>query len=328
MHRPGPRLVATLFLALAALLSSVTVSAQDLPSASVLATATSDGVRTGFAGPVDRIVRARLDALGVVRVHGSVALDIADVQLALGCVGETPECLGQAAQQIGVDILILPNLDRAGGDLVLSIARFDAASGALRRAVRHARGEDAETEILETVEPALRELFDLPPPEPEQVARAVQTNATGDDAQHASPAGATPDEEPARDDADAEVVAAGPDLTLPIVSLGVGGAALVAGIVTGVLFATERDAYAVPPQTVQDVADRASHRSNAESLALATDVLLAVGGAVTVAGVAWLALTLFAGGDHAAPEDRVTLTPILGPRVAGLSLRGMLPESL
>lgn len=282
--------------------------AQDAPTASVLATATSDGVRAGFSGAVDRMVRARLDSLGVVRVQGSVALDIAEVQLALGCVGETPECLGQAAQQIGVQVLILPNLDRAGDELVLGVARFDAASGSLRRTIRRGAGEDAETQILDAIESLLRELFELPAlPEPDT---SVVEEDTHDDAHETTPV--TP--------------ASGPDLVLPGVTIGVGAAALIAGIATGVAFLGEQDAYALAAQTADDVAERASHRRTADDLALATNVLFIGGGVIAAAGVAWLVVELVTAGDASSASREAMVTPLIGPQTLGLSVSGRLPE--
>lgn len=274
------------------------VHAQAAPTASLLSTAASEGVRGGLSGAVDRLLRSRLDALEVVAVQGSVALDIADVQLALGCVGETPECLAQVAAQIGVAVLILPNLDRAGDELVLSVARFDAADGQLRRAVRRARGDQAETEILDAIDGALRELFDLPP------------------------AALEPDPDPEDVDAPATTPTRQPDPVLPSITLGAGVAVLGAGIVTGVLHRGEADAYAVPPSTAEDVAERQGHRRSAEDLALATNVLVVAGGAIAAAGVVWLLVELLGGG---APAQQARVTPFVGHEVAGLAIGGAVP---
>jgi hypothetical protein len=286
---------------LALMLASSTVArAQEHPSASLLSTAASPGVGEGLSGAVDRLLRSRIDRLDVVDVQGSVALDVAEVQLALGCVGETAECLSQVAEQIGVEVLILPNLDRVGEEVVLSVGRFDARDGQLRRVVRRARGEQAETEILDAIEGALRELFDLPIPEEDPVEL--------DELEPPPPVVAPPPP--------------GPDLALPAVTLGTGIAVLGAAIVTGILFQGEADAYAMPPASPGEVAEREGHRRSADELALATNVLAITGGAIAAAGAAWLLIELVGGGGG---EERARVTPLVGRDVAGISISGGMP---
>ena len=281
------------------LAASTVARAQERPSASLLSTAASPGVGEGLSGAVDRLLRSRVDALGVVDVQGSVALDVGEVQLALGCVGETVECLTQVAQQVGVSVLILPNLDRAGEEVVLSLGRFDSRDGRLRRVVRRVRGERAETEILDAIEGALRELFDLPLPEEDPVAL-------------------DPIEPP-------RVVTpppAGPDLALPAITLGTGVAALGAAIVTGVLFQSEADAYSVRPGSMEDVAERQAHARRADDLALATNVLAITGGVLAAAGAVWLLVELLGAGGG---EQRARVTPLFGRDVAGIVVSGGMP---
>ena len=278
---------------LAALLFAASAHAQERPTASLLSTATAEGVRAGVGGAVDRMLRTKLEALDVVDVRGAVALDISEVQLALGCIGETPECLSQVAGQVEVQVLVLPNLDRAGDALVLSIARFDAQSGDLARVQRRAEGEDAETAILDTIDGALRELFGLPPPVEEPGVSGGSNGRT-----------ATPRE---------------PQLVGPIVVTSVGAAALIGGIVAGVLFQGEADAYAdVEIENLQDVGIAEGHRQSAEDLAIAANVLFVTGGIVMGAGLVWLVVELATGGG----SSGTALVPILGPEVAGLAVSG------
>ncbi|RZO65129.1 MAG: hypothetical protein EVA89_02725, partial [Sandaracinaceae bacterium] len=84
--------------------------AQDMPAAAVLETQVAGGVDAGTGGAVDRLIRAELDGLGTVRTSSGVALDLGEVQLALGCVGETPECLGPVAAELSVALLVIPHL--------------------------------------------------------------------------------------------------------------------------------------------------------------------------------------------------------------------------
>lgn len=293
----GPMLRFLLLGSALVLIAPTFARAQDRPRASLLATAASPGVGEGLSGAVDRLLRSRIDRLGVLNVQGSVALDIAEVQLALGCVGETAECLSPVAEQVGVEVLILPNLDRAAEEVVLSIGRFDARDGQLRRVVRRVRGEQAETELLDSIEGALRELFDLPMPEEDSIAL-----------DEIEPPPVTPPP--------------GPDLTLPAVTLGAGAAVLGAAIVTGVLFQAEADAYALPPETEADVAERQEHRRSADDLALATNVLAIAGGVIAGAGAVWLLVELL-GGSAGAEQARVT--PLFGRDVAGIAVSGGMP---
>lgn len=265
--------------------------AQDLPAAAVLETEAS-GVAAETAGAVDRMIRARLDGLGVVRTSSGVALDLAEVQLALGCVGETPECLAPVANELSVQLLLIPHLDEADGRLILTIARFDRERGTIDRVVRQTSGERARTELLDAIEGQLRELFGLPPP----------TEAPPDD---------TPRPRP-------PPPSSGPSAG-PFVVMGVGVAALAVGIGLGVAALGAQDEYAAlpEPQSRAEAADAAAVYSRWESLAIGADVLFVVGGVAAAGGLAWLLAEVLgsSGGETA-------VAPLLGPGVAGLSVSG------
>lgn len=267
-----------------------TLVAQDLPAAAVLETEAS-GVAAETAGAVNRMIRARLDGLGVVRTSSGVALDLAEVQLALGCVGETPECLAPVANELSVQLLLIPHLDEADGRLILTIARFDRERGTIERVVRQTSGERARTELLDAIEGQLRELFGLPPP----------TEAPPDD---------TPQPRPPPSSAPS----AG-----PFVVMGVGVAALAVGIGLGVAALGAQDEYAAlpEPQSRADAADAAAVYARWESLAIGADVLFVVGGVAAAGGLAWLLAEVLgsSGGETA-------VAPLLGPGVAGLSVSG------
>ncbi len=267
-----------------------TLFAQDLPAAAVLETEAS-GVAADTAGAVDRMVRARLDGLGVVRTSSGVALDLAEVQLALGCVGETPECLAPVANELSVQLLLIPHLDETDGRLILTIALFDREGGTIERVVRQTSGERARTELLDAIEGQLRELFDLPPIE-----------APGDDTPPVTP----------------PAPASGPSPG-PFVVLGVGVAALAVGIGLGVAALGAQDEYAAlpDPQSRDEAADAAAVYARWESLAIGADVLFVVGGLAAAGGLAWLLAEVLgsSSGDTA-------VAPVLGPGTAGLSISG------
>src|SRR5690606_4476771 len=117
--------------------------AQELPTAAVLETQASADIADETSGVIDRMVRARLDRLGAVHTVSGVALDLSDVQLALGCTGETAECLAPVADELSVRLLLIPHLDRTGDELMLTLTLFDRQDGSIERVVRREAGERA-----------------------------------------------------------------------------------------------------------------------------------------------------------------------------------------
>jgi hypothetical protein len=121
----------------------------------------------GFAGAFERVVRAELDRLKVADIAGTPALKLDDLQLAVGCMGEMPSCLDLVAKQLDVRALLYVSVDRAGQDTVVAISKFDAGQGRdARRVLRRATDPDADNQLLNQVEPMLRELYDLSPLSP------------------------------------------------------------------------------------------------------------------------------------------------------------------
>ncbi len=284
----------TCSLAAAAALAAgpLSADAQDRPSAAVLETEVS-GAPADTGGAVDRMIRARLDGLDVVRTASGVALDLSEVQLALGCVGETPECLGPVANELNVQVLLIPHLDEADGELILTIARFDREAGTIERVVRQASGEQARTQLLDAIEGQLRELFGLPPPvEPPPVG--------GDPVEHPPPSGG---------------LSAG-----PFILLGVGAAALGVGIGLGVAASDADSEYRnlPPPETAQDATDAGAVYSRWETFAITADVLFVAGGLAAAGGLAWLIIEL----TSQPSSGSTAVTPVLGPGLAGLSVSG------
>ncbi|HLV66940.1 MAG TPA: hypothetical protein VKY73_14060 [Polyangiaceae bacterium] len=116
--------------------------------------------------------------------------------------------------------------------------------------------------------------------------------------------------------------------TVGFVTAGVGGAALIGGIVTGLMAkSTEQDAldtcYPVPGQEKQQCAAWAeSELEKAERLALTTNILLIGGGVLAAAGVS---LIVFGGPETVGTTEVTTarrpsfeITPVLTPGSAGL----------
>lgn len=283
--------------------SALGARAQERPSAALLATTGSGELPAGAPASFDRVLRSELDALARVRVQGSAALRLEDVQLALGCEGETQSCLGAVAREIGVRLLLLPNLDRIGSELVLSVAIYDAeADEAPRRVARRASGDDAQAALVGEVAGLLAEVLGVedarveapdPPAEPLVVDPAPPAERRGG-----------PD--------DARVASAG-----VLTFAGVAAAAL--GIGFGVSTLERASAYErAPTDTVEEAEEAARRLVQAREDALTANVLWVAGGVAGVAGLAWLIAELVAGSS--APS--VALVPLVGPDHAALVVVG------
>jgi hypothetical protein len=253
----------------------------------VLRTQVED-VPAGEAAAFDRTLRARLDALGVVRTEGAVALDLEEAQLATGCMGETVECLTPIAEAQGTPLLVVPSLARAGDTTLVTVLVFDQRDGSIRRGVREQTGHELAA-LLAGVDGLLREVFGLPPA-------------------------------PLSDEAPVESAppAASGLAPAPIVVIAVGAAALVGGAIAGSLSLSDASAVtSATPATPADVdaLDPLVARQNAE--ALAADVLSIAGGVIAVGGLAWM---LAAGRDDGGSP--IAVAPIVSPTQVGLALAG------
>jgi hypothetical protein len=264
-------------------------SAQDAQVTATILQSQRTGVDEGLGAAFDRTLRSRLDALAVVDSAGAVSLDLEQIQLALGCMGETTECLSAVAAETGATIVVVPSLAQAGSTTQATVLVFDTRDSSMRRATREANGADAEAQLLGGTEGLLRELFGLP------AAAVVE-----------GPEGPTP-----------TVPVAGLS-PVPFVLIGVGAAALIGGIVAGVLSMNDADAYAsAPGGTMQNVDALLSILSRAESEALAANILLITGGVLVAAGVVW---ELAAGREDG--SSPLSLAPSVGPGSVGLALSG------
>lgn len=256
-------------------------------TATILRTHGGDGVPEATARGFDRVLRQRLDALDVVDITGSVELDLEAVQLALGCMGESVECLRSAASQAEAEVLVYASIERSGATVV-SVMRFDATSGTLRRAVRTV---DSDAAALASAEPIVRELWDVPivdaPPPPSTEPRAR--------------AGLSP---------------------WPLVLAGVGGAALIAGgVLAGVGASSASEYVSLRPTSEQEVDSARRTLERAQSEQTAGGVLLVAGAVLAVGGVVW---ALAAGNDDG--SSPLAVMPIVSPTGAALVLSGTFPN--
>ena len=270
---------------------SATASAQvEQPSATVL-TAQLTGVEPGEGAAFDRTLRSRLDSLHVVRTEGAVALDLEQIQLALGCMGETIECLTAVASETGTQIVVVPSLARAGERMIATVLVFDARDSSIRRGTRETGAGETST-MLGGVEALLREVFGLP-------AAAVEHSDV-------TPPPAPPS---------VHHTSLSP---VPIVVIAAGGVALIAGAIVGGLSIGDASTYqSLHFDSAADVDAGLSLLSRQQTEAAVADALLIGGAILVVAGLIW---ELAAGNEDG--SSPLALSPIVSSTQVGLALGG------
>ncbi|MEQ8458533.1 MAG: hypothetical protein RLO52_35710 [Sandaracinaceae bacterium] len=278
--------------------------AQDRSSAAVIS-ATPAAREPELDAAVTRLLRSRAEALGALRVEATSDMRLGDVQFALGCVGESPECLLQVAEQLSVDRLLIQNVERVDDAIVLEVAVFDRVSREVRRATRRAEGERASAAILGEVDGALRELFDLPAPASPD---SIETDEPAE-ANVAAPAEVPPRRAP-RDAQGDSLPEPGDDGPSPIgfVTGGLGLATLGAAAVLAVVGGDAAQDFRSSPVTTPEEVDAARARlDEAQTFVITADVLFVAGAAMTGVGLL-LALVLWDDGGDAS----VALAPTGG----------------
>ena len=291
--------------------------------------ATSGGQASGTA--LDSVIGAALDDLHVVNVVARPGMDLSAVQLALDCVAETAQCLRTVTTQNAADVLIAPNVSRTAGELVLTILHFDSRSGQMRRAAHRQQGQTLNSSTLDAVPGMLRELFDLPPPQPKaapvaapasQPAGQQPTVAGTESSAQEAPAAAT---EPLPE---APMEAPGESKRVPVGPLLLGGGGLVivgAGVVMGLVMNSSQKSYddlTMPRDdgtiTVDNARAADEKAKSAKTQAVVADVLFGVGGAALIGAGIWLAVELTRRPDQS--YEHVRVSPMVGPNQLGLML--------
>ena len=280
-------------------LSAASVGAQDVPRAALLRTTVAGDVPASMSGAIDRLARAELQELEVVDVRGTLALDLDQVQLALGCLGESAECLGQVATENQVEVLVVPRVDRSETEYLVTFTAYDGRGEA--RVWQVARRIDGSSEdgVFDSIDAILRELFDVPEPEPEVIPPDVPS--VGIAPPPSRPSGGVP--------------------TGGIVLAAAGAAIVLGGAVAGILHQSSEDDYqAQPIRNVSDIDEANSSFEEAQRRGRAAMVLFAVGGAVAAAGVTWIIIGATRGSDDT--TARMQITPVASLDGAGISLGG------
>lgn len=278
---------------------SADVGAQEapLPTAAQVQLRVGDPSLQSLGAALQRLVRSELEVLGTVRMSGTPALPLEDLQLMIGCLGETDECFAAMATQLEVDVVVLPSLDLVGDERVLTVVAFDRRDNRRRSARRAHPDEEA---LAGSVRSLLRELYELPPePEPEPL----------------------PTEEP-REPEPVEAPSRGPGIVPGVVIGAVGlatlGAALGVGLASG---RAEDDYREAPVRTVEEVDAALARRSDAARLGTTATALYVVGGALTIAGVV---LAVLFGREKEDDARALRLVPQVGPSSIGLVVGGAL----
>ncbi|MCB9598325.1 MAG: hypothetical protein H6719_36765 [Sandaracinaceae bacterium] len=257
----------------------------------------------GVGHALDRILHSRLVVHGVFELAPTPALGLEDMQLAVGCVADTAECLGAVASQLEVSTLVHLDVERAGSELLLTLSVFHVGSAAPRTVTRRIGGEDAAARALDAIDPMVRDAFGLPPPDDEPEAAAAPADPW------VSPDAAPP----------ATATSSGGDVPIvPIVLLGAGAVALGVGFALGAVSQdslSQYEATTIAGPTDVDVALGLYDRAQSE--AIAADVLFGLGGALLAAGVVVWIIEAVSGGDEA-----VAVAPTFGPGLAGLHVSG------
>lgn len=279
-----------------------------------------------LGSPVDSVLQAALEDLGVVEIVARPGMDLGAVQLALDCVAETIRCLRIATEQSHAELLIAPSLQRTPSEVVLSVLRFDARGGGkMRRVLRRQSGQVLGAELLDQVPSMMRELFDLPPatkPPPAAPAVAVVPLSA---ANPASPPAAA-QEAPAPASTPLPEGPMEPPTShwrvpvAPLILGGVGVLTLAGGIVAGAMMQSTHSQYErLVVETKQDAQQADDLRSTGRTQATVANVLFGVGGAAVLAAGIWLLV------DHQLASRRevaLTMTselqPLLGPQQLGL----------
>ena len=232
---------------------------------------------TPLTAALDPAVQAEVGKVPTVTVGAVPPLDLPSLQLALDCVGETPDCLSVAAERSKVDGLVSPSLARTGGSVVLSLLLYNPrASSPMQLVTRSFPSDASEAALVEGAQGLVRELFGMPEPVPAEPAPVEEAKEPA-----APPPAAEPAPAPATQLTDAE---ARPSLLLPIV-LGAAGIGVIAiGVGFGVASNNTEARYAeARVQSSADAQSASELLSSARAQSAIANVAFGLGAASCVA---------------------------------------------
>lgn len=294
------------------------VQAQSETSSVGILRATGTRVPAQLADAVDQALLRDLAELASID-HPTVSpVSYEAVQLAVGCEGESPDCLSSIAQTLQTDTVMVRRLEvDALGATTLELIYFEVGG---QREVASAQASvpaGSQAEITATTPRLVRELFGLSePPAAAPVAPvplATQPAETAPETSNAEPQDAEHRDVP-RDDAGS----VGPWTWVMLIS---GTVVLGTGIILGVTAASSfEDLKQTNPRTRADAEGVHRDFEPIEARATVANILMPVGGAALALGAVLLVLDLSEGdesAEHAA--SRVDLVPLRGGAVITLS---------
>jgi hypothetical protein len=292
--------------------SSASASSKEkLPNAVLFST----GGSRASIGPLDSVIQAALERLGVVNIASRPGMDLNAVQLAIDCVSETQSCLRAVANQTQAQILIAPSLQSTQSELVVSLLRFDVADGQMRRVLRRQPGTSLKPETLDAVPSMLRELFNIPEPTPQPAPVASESTTTEPEGTDSATTLLPPIIEPPQEPASSGPLPVGPFLLAGAGALVLGGGAVVGAI----MLSTQDDYNTLRISNERDVTKANDLKDSAKTQAVIANVMYGVGGAMLVAGGIWLAVAL---SQPARRDDdwRTAVVPAVGPGQLGFAI--------
>jgi len=290
---------------------SAPAQAQDTPSAVVLRTQVRDENLTSMGRALARVVRSKLGELDTWRVDGTPDLDLEDIQLAVGCMGETSDCLRLVAEQLGVSVLVVPSLDHAGENTVLGLTLYRTdVDPPLATATRQLGGADSDGGVEQAAHAALVELLgDRPewwsdgPPDSNAASDTHDVLDTPDD-----------DATSGQDEAPASGGLFRYRWGWLTASGGVALLAIGAGL--GLASQNNDDSYGSAPTSTRAEVDHAlSLYSKAQRQGRAANALFALGGVAVGTGLVGMLLGLR---SQPREQARLSVLPVVGPGTLAL----------
>jgi hypothetical protein len=230
----------------------------------------SDGPAMELASDLIDYVSARLEASDRLIVSERPVIPLRDLQFSVGCTDDSAECMKNVAELLEVDTVLVLSVHEEASMTSLVLAAYDAEPPQRRSVMRLATGTDRRAELFEDVDSVLEELFGVGRPAPERstparTAGVVEIAAPRLEEPGASPVGwifmgtgvaslgaglalafiaddthdaweNAPTRSPAEVDAAIDLRERGERETLAAsILVGVGGAALIAGLLTVVI---------------------------------------------------------------------------------------------
>ncbi len=246
------------------------------------------------------------DLAGIAGIAEPVVspIDLAEIQLSVGCADDGRPCLESIARAAGVGALLVRALSADDqGAVRLELRYFDSGSRDEPRAVSTQVPAEQSGALVDAVPGLVRELFGIP----EVAAPAERTEGEPRALGEPEPQFAASS---SRAQAGSSVV--------PWILMGAGAAALTTGVIVGAIASDDFQAWKSRPLRTDADAQQANEDfDDIEARAIGADIAMVGGGVVLGLGVTLLALEL--GADDTTENEPASLS--LEPRGDGALLR-------